>query len=131
MEDTAESIIKISEGRWQIEACFRIMKTEFSARPVYVHREDRIQSHFLVCFIALLIYRLLELKLDHQYTCNQILSTLKEMNFASIEEQGFMPLYRRNKVTDALHDAFGFRTDFQFISKSKMRNIQKNSKGRK
>ena len=131
MEDTAESIIKISEGRWQIEACFRIMKTEFSARPVYVHREDRIQSHFLVCFIALLIYRLLERKLDHQYTCNQILSTLKEMNFASIEEQGFMPLYRRNKVTDALHDAFGFRTDFQFISKSKMRNIQKNSKGRK
>ena len=131
MEDAPEEIIKITEKRWRIEECFRIMKTEFSARPVYVHREDRIKAHFLICFLALTIYRLLEKQLEGKYTCCEILSVLKEMNFASIEEQGYMPLYRRDKITDDLHDACGFRTDYQFITKSKMRAIQKHSKGRK
>ena len=131
MDDDPAEIIKISEKRWQIEECFRIMKTEFSARPVYVQREDRIKAHFLICFLALLIYRLLEKKLDKKYTCREILSTLKEINFASIEGQGFMPLYTRTKLTDDLHEACGFRTDYQLISKNKMRTIQKNSKGKK
>ncbi len=130
LDDSVADILKVSEGRWQIEACFRIMKTEFSARPVYVKRSDRIHAHFLICFLSLLVYRLLERKLGAKYTCEEILSKLKEMNFAEIEEQGFMPLYERNKLTDALHDACGFRTDYQFISKSKMKNIQKKSKGR-
>lgn len=130
LDDSVADILKVSEGRWQIEACFRIMKTEFSARPVYVKRSDRIQAHFLVCFLSLLIYRLLEKKLDSKYTCEEILSKLKEMNFADIEEQGFMPLYQRDKLTDALHEICGFRTDYQFISKSTMKNIQKKSKGR-
>lgn len=135
-DDDPKEIIRISERRWQIEECFRIMKTEFSARPVYVQREDRIKAHFLICFLALLVYRLLEKKLDEKnpgkkYTCSEILSTLKEMNFASVEEQGFMPLYERTELTDALHEICGFRTDYQFISKSKMREIEKNSKGRK
>lgn len=131
MDDDPAEIIKISEKRWQIEECFRIMKTEFSARPVYVQREDRIKAHFLICFLALLIYRLLEKKLDKKYTCREILSTLKEINFASIEGQGFMPLYTRTKLTDDLHEVCGFRTDYQLISKNKMRTIQKNSKGKK
>lgn len=130
MEDDPREIIKISEGRWQIEECFRIMKTDFLARPVYVQREDRITAHFLVCFLALLVYRLLEKKLNGVYTCAEILTTLRSMNFADIEEQGYMPLYRREKITDALHESCGFRTDYQFISKNKMREIQKLSKGR-
>ncbi len=130
LDDPVEEILKVSEGRWQIEACFRIMKTDFSARPVYVQREDRIKAHFLICFLSLLIYRLLERKLDKAYTCDEILRTLKEMNFANIEDQGFIPLYQREKITDALHEACGFRTDYQFIAKSKMKNIQKKSKGR-
>ena len=130
MEDDVREILKVSEGRWQIEACFRIMKTEFSARPIFARREDRIKAHFLVCFLALLVYRLLERKLGKQYTCETILRTLKEMNFADIEEQGFMPLYKRDQVTDALHEVCGFRTDYQFITKSKMRTIRKKSKGR-
>ena len=131
MDDDVEGIIRISEKRWQIEECFRIMKTEFSARPVFVQREDRIKAHFLTCFLALLIYRLLEKKLDEKYTCSQILTTLTEMRFASVEEQGYMPLYVRDRLTDDLHEACGFRTDYQFISKSKMREIEKKSKGRK
>lgn len=131
MDDDPGDIIKVSEKRWQIEECFRIMKTEFSARPVYVRREDRIKAHFLICYLALLIYRLLEKKLEKKYTCREILSTLKEMNFASLEGQGFMPLYTRTKMTDDLHEVCDFRTDYQLITKSKMREIQKRSKGRK
>ena len=125
LDDDVSDLIHVSEGRWQIENCFRILKTEFSARPVYVHNDDRIKAHFLVCFLALLIFRLLEKKLDKKYTCSEILDTLKEMNFADIEEQGYMPLYSRTKLTDALHEVCNFRTDYQFISKRKMKTIQK------
>ena len=130
IDDDVSEILKVSEGRWQIEECFRIMKTDFSARPVYLQRDERVTAHFLICFLALLSYRLLEKKLDNKYTCEEILTTLKKMNFVSIEEQGFMPLYRRTKLTDKLHDISGFNTDYQFITKRKMKEIQKISKGR-
>ena len=129
LDDDVSAILKVSEGRWQIEECFRIMKTDFSARPIYLQDENRIRAHFLICFLALLSYRQLEKKLDYQYTCGTVLDTLKAMNFASIEEQGFIPLYKRGKITDMLHAACGFRTDYQFITKSLMKTIQKKSKG--
>ena len=130
LDDDISDILKVSEGRWQIEECFRILKTDFSARPVYLQDENRIKAHFLICFLALLSYRILEKKLDYKYTCEEILGTLKTINFAEVQEQGFIPLYKRSKLTDALHDACGFRTDYQFITKSQMKTIQKKSKGR-
>lgn len=130
LDDPVGDILKVSEGRWQIEADFRIMKTDFSARPVFVQREDRIKAHFLICFLSLMIFKFLERKLDYKYTCEQILDTLRAIDFADIEEQGFMPLYTRTAITDDLHTACGLRTDFQFISKSKMVQIQKFSKER-
>lgn len=130
LDDDVSDILKVSEGRWQIEECFRIMKTDFSARPVYLRDENRIKAHFLICFLALTIYRFLEKKLDSKYTCEELLDTLKGINFAEIQEQGFIPLYKRKAITDALHEACGFRTDYQFITKSKMKTIQKKSKGR-
>ena len=130
LDDDVSTILKVSEGRWQIEECFRILKTDFSARPVYLQNDNRIKAHFLICFLALLSYRILEKKLNHQYTCESILDTLKGMNFAEIQEQGFIPLYKRLKITDDLHEACGFRTDYQFITKSQMKTIQKKSKGK-
>lgn len=130
LDDGVGEILKVSEGRWQIEECFRIMKTDFSARPVYLQDENRIRAHFLICFLALTIYRFLERKLNFKYTCEEILDTLKSMNFAEIQEQGFIPLYSRSVITDDLHNACGFRTDSQFLTKSKMRTIQKKSKGK-
>ncbi len=130
LDDEVGDILKVSEGRWQIEDCFRTMKTDFSARPVNVRREDRIKAHFLTCFLALLVYRLLKKRLKEQYTCEEILDTLEGMNFADIEEQGYIPLYSRETITDDLHEVCGFRTDYQFISKRKMKAIQKQSKGR-
>ena len=129
-DDSVGDILKVSEGRWQIEACFRIMKTDFSARPVYLWRDDRIQAHFLICFLALLVYRILEKKLEKKYTCEEILRELREYQFADVQGQGFIPLYTKTKLTDSLHEISGFRTDFEFLTKSKMREIQKKSKGK-
>ena len=128
LDDEASDILKVSEGRWQIEECFRIMKTDFSARPVYLRDENRIKAHFLICFLALIIYRFLERKLNYKYTCEELLDTLKAMNFAEIQEQGFIPLYKREAITDDLHEACGFQTDYQFITKSRMKTIQKKSR---
>lgn len=130
LDDPVGEILKVSEGRWQIEDCFRVMKADFSARPVYVQRDDRIKAHFLICFLSLLIFRLLEKQLESKYTSDEILSTLKAMNFVSIAEQGFVPAYSRKALTDDLHKVCGFQTDYQFITKSKMKEIQKQSKRR-
>lgn len=130
LEDDVADILKVSEGRWQIEECFRTMKTDFGARPAYVSREERIKAHFLTCFLALLHFRLLKRSLKNAYTTEQLLRILKSINFVDVEEQGFMPLYERQKITDELHEACGFRTDYQFITKRKMKEIQKKSKNR-
>lgn len=130
LDDDVKDILKVSEGRWEIEECFRIMKTDFEARPIYLQDEIRIKAHFLICFLSLVIYRYLEKSLGSIYTCETILDKLKTMNFADVQEQGFIPLYTRDKLTDALHSACGFETDFRFITKSQMKTIQKKSKGR-
>ena len=130
LDDDVSEILKVSEGRWQIEDCFRTMKTDFEARPVYVSREDRIKAHFLTCFLALLLFRLLKRELKSPCTTQQLLGVLRGMEFADIEEQGFMPVYERNRLTDELHEACGFRTDYQFITKRKMKEIEKKSKRR-
>ena len=130
LDDDVKDILKVSEGRWEIEECFRIMKTDFEARPVFLHDDVRIKAHFLICFLSLIIYRYIEKELGSEYTCERILEKLRSMNFADIQEQGYIPLYTRDKLTDALHKVCGFETDFQFITKSRMRNIQKKSKGR-
>lgn len=124
LEDNPSEIIKINRRRWEIEESFRIMKTEFEARPVYVQRDDRIKAHFLTCYISLLVYRLLEKKLNEEYTCSQILETLRGMNMTLLsKESGYIPSYKRTKLTDKLHEALGFRTDYEFISKQTMRGI--------
>ena len=130
LEDDVADILKVSEGRWQIEDCFRTMKTDFEARPVYLTREDRIKAHFLTCFLSLLHFRLLKRSLKDAYTTEQLLQTLRNIKFADVEEQGFIPVYERQKITDDLHETCGFRTDYQFITKRKMKGIQKKSKQR-
>ena len=128
LDDPVGDILKVSEGRWEIEECFRIMKTDFEARPVFLQNETRIKAHFLICFLSLIVYRYLEKNIGEDYTCEDIISTLRKMNFVDIQEQGYMPTYKRTKLTDRLHDISGFRTDFEFITKSQMKTIQKESK---
>ncbi len=129
LEDDISGILKIKRQRWEIEENFRIMKTDFEARPVYVRWEDRIRAHLLTCYISLLVYRLLEKKFGNNYSCNEILSTLRSMQVTLLsKESGYIPSYRRTVLTDDLHKAFGFHTDYEFISKSAMRSIIKSTK---
>ena len=127
LEDDVKDIIRIAEGRWEIEECFRIMKTDFEATPVYVSRSDRILGHFITCYSALFFLRLLEHKTKHEYSSDTLIKTLRDYKFLKIDE-GYLPSYRRTDVTDLLHEVFGFRTDYQIITPSKMRNIIKNTK---
>jgi len=129
LEGDIREIININKQRWEIEENFRIMKSEFEARPVFVRCEDRIKAHFLTCFISLLVYRLLEKKLGEEFTCSQILETLRNMNVTLLsKDSGYIPSYKRTKITDKLHSSFGFRTDYEFIRKSTMRTIIKETK---
>jgi transposase len=137
IDDDVREILKINRRRWEIEENFRIMKTEFEARPVYVRREDRIRAHFLICYISLLVYRLLEQKLKKSdgtmdYTCRQILDTLTAMKVTLLtKDSGYIPSYKRTDLTDTLHETFDFRTDHEFTTKSGMRSIIKKTKTRK
>lgn len=128
LDADVSEILAINDRRWQIEQCFRLMKTEFEARPVFLQREDRIRSHFLICFLALLVYRILESKLGNQYTAEKTLDELRKMKVCELEGYGYVPAYTRNDFTDMLHETFGFRTDYQIMKKSKMRNIITNTK---
>ena len=128
LEDDAPSIIKINQRRWEIEESFRIMKSEFKARPVYLSRDDRIKAHFTTCFLALTLYRYLEKRLGEKFTTEEIITGLQEMNFYSVFGKGYIPTYTRTDFTDALHEAFGFRTDYQIVSDKNMKKIFKDTK---
>ena len=105
------------------------MKSEFEARPVYLQRDDRIEAHFLTCFIALMIYRILEKKLGDKYTCEEIIRTLREMDMRKVGEHGYIPSYTRTQVTDSLHENAGFRTDYELITPKSMAGIIRRTKG--
>ena len=116
-------IVRVAAGRWEVEECFRIMKTEFEARPVYLSRKDRIEAHFLTCFLALLVYRILERRLGSRFTCAEIVAKLREMRMERVKGEGWRPLYVRDELTDALHVAFGFRTDYEIVPDKQMKKI--------
>ncbi len=129
LEGDVSEIIKINKHRWEIEENFRIMKTEFEARPVYVRRDDRIKAHFMTCYISLLLYRLLEKKIGSGFTTDQIIGTLRSMKLTMLNTaSGYIPSYTRTALTDALHQAFGFRTDYEFMTKASIRSVIKDTK---
>ncbi len=118
-----DDILKITKGRWEIEESFRIMKSDFLARPVNLSREDRIKAHFMTCFIALLIYRILEKKLDYKYTTKEILDTLRNMNVTELKGNGYIPSYERTDITDFIHEKYNFNTDTEVITYKKIKKI--------
>lgn len=133
LDDPAPAIIRLNGGRWIIENGFRIMKTDFDARPVYVRRDDRIKAHFLTCFLALLIYKYLEKKVNRagkHFTTEEIVDTLRSMDFLSIAGEGYVPTYTRTDLTNHLHGSAGFRTDTQIVTRQKMRSIIAQTKKR-
>ena len=113
-------------GRWIIEDCFRITKTDFEARPVFLQRDDRIRAHFLTCFLALILYKYLAKKVNRagkHFSPDEIIGTLQDMNFLSIPGEGYIPTYTRTDLTNHLHGSASFRTDTQIVSKQRMKRI--------
>lgn len=126
MEGSVENILQISKGRWEIEESFRIMKSEFKARPVYLHLEDRIKSHFIICYLALLVYRILEKeKLKDKYTTENIITTLRQMTTNKIEGLGYKQLYQKTDITTDLNKNYDFNLDQKFIGMKNMKKILK------
>lgn len=130
LENDVSDIIAINKQRWQIEAAFRTMKSEFKARPVYLQRDDRIQAHFLTCFISLLLTRILEAKLSNKYSSHELITTLRSMEVHKIKGFGYLSSYTRTELTDDLHELFDFRTDTEFISEKTMKKIFKKTSER-
>lgn len=128
LEDPVSEIISINQKRWQIEECFRMMKHEFKARPVYLQKDNRIRAHFLTCFISLVIFRILQAKLDNQFTCTEMINQLQEMNLFHIPTEGYLPGYERTDFTDQLHSLFPFRTDYCITTESAFKKILKTTK---
>lgn len=128
LEDDASAITKINHNRWKIEECFRLLKSDFRARPVYLGRDDRIKAHFTTCFLALTIYRYLEKRLKEDFTSSDIINQLRDMKFYSVPDEGYVPTYTRTDFTDALHEAFGFRTDYEIVTTKQMKKIFKDTK---
>jgi transposase len=128
LECSVEEVVQINQRRWEIEETFRILKSEMRSRPVFVRKDARIKAHFLTCFLSLLVYRILEKKLDEAFSCPSIIQTLKEMRVLEYAGEGFIPTYIRTDLTDRLHDVFGFRTDTEIIDQKRMKKILKQTK---
>ena len=126
MEASIEDILKISKERWEIEESFRIMKSEFKARPVFLRKDERIKAHFTICYLALLVYRILEKeKLKEKYTTEEIIETLKEMISNKIEGIGYKQLYRKTDITTTLNNNYDFNLDKEFIGLKNMKKFIK------
>ena len=124
MDATIEDILQISKGRWEIEESFRIMKSEFKARPVFLHKDERIKAHFTICFLSLLIYRILEKeKLQEKYSTQEIITTLKSMITNKIEGIGYKQLYKKTDITTALNNNYDFNLDKEFIGLKNMKKF--------
>ena len=121
LDDDAKDIIKINSQRYKIEDCFRVLKTNFDARPVYHRLDSRIIAHFMICYTALLVYKLLEKKLNdknHNYTINDILTTLKNMNVSNRDNLFYEANFTASLVCTALNDTFNLGIDKKYYSNS-------------
>lgn len=130
IEDEAKDIIEINSQRYKIEDCFRVLKTNFDARPVYHRLDNRITAHFMICYTALLIYRLLEKQLKdkgYHYTINEILTTIKNMNIVNIQNKFFQSAYKGGKVLNALCDTYKICLDKKCYLPKYLNKILKNN----
>lgn len=128
LEDDVKDIIKINHKRWEIEQSFRLMKSEFKSRPVYLSRDDRIKAHFTTCFLALTIFRYLEKILDESFSAEKIIDTLRNYNFRDFPGFGYVPLYTPNNIIHLLHNKMAINTNFEILDYKKMKKIFKTTK---
>lgn len=128
LDDKAKDILSISHNRYKIEDCFRVMKTNFEARPVYHRKEERIRAHFMICYTALLIYRLMECRLDDQgmhVTTNQLIETLKNMSVVNVHDLYYMSVYQGSRALSALEKDMPLLLDRKYYQPKDLTKIIK------
>lgn len=115
-DEDISTVIETNKQRWEIEECFRIMKSELKTRPVYVRHEDAIKGHLLLCFLALIVYRIIEQYLDEQYTVTEVMETLQNLDVALVKEPVYHPAFVRSDLTDKLAEIFGYQFAYEAIT---------------
>ena len=125
LNNHVSEILGYNHNRWESEDAFRVLKTDLKARPAFVWTDAHIKGHFITCFIALLLFRMLECELEYKYTSSQIISTLRGMTLNIIPGEGYRPNYTRTDLTHAQHEKAGFRTDTQIVTNQKIKQILK------
>lgn len=128
LSDPVQGLVALNSQRWEIELAFRTMKHELQARPVYLQKETRIKAHFLICFLAYVLLKIIQKKLGPDVKNTELINTLREMNMVDVNGEGYVPAYTRNDLTDALHEEFGFRTDMQIVTQKQMQKILKQTR---
>lgn len=128
LRSSLDEIIEINKGRWEIEESFRIMKTDFKSRPIYLTNESRIKAHFLSCFVSLVILRILEKKLENKYTTNEIIKTLRNQTVLDIQGVGYLPTFTRTELTDHLDDLSKTILNTEIIDRKMMKKNKRNTK---
>lgn len=128
LDDSAKDILAVAQNRYKIEDCFRIMKTNFDARPVFLRKPERIRAHFLICYTALLIYRLMECKLDDNLThvtTSNLIKTLRNMNVVNMDDMYYKSIYSGSQTLDALERCFELQLNRKYYKPSDLNKIVK------
>ena len=128
LDDSAKDILAVAQNRYKIEDCFRIMKTNFDARPVFLRKPERIRAHFLICYTALLIYRLMECKLDDNLThvtTSNLIKTLRNMNVVNMDDMYYKSIYSGSQALDALERCFELQLNRKYYRSSDLNKIVK------
>lgn len=128
LDDSAKNILAVAQNRYKIEDCFRIMKTNFDARPVFLRKPERIRAHFLICYTALLIYRLMECKLDDNLThvtTSNLIKTLRNMNVVNMDDMYYKSIYSGSQALDALERCFELQLNRKYYRPSDLNKIVK------
>ena len=128
LDDSAKDILAVAQNRYKIEDCFRIMKTNFDARPVFLRKPERIRAHFLICYTALLIYRLMECKLDDNLThvtTSNLIKTLRNMNVVNMDDMYYKSIYSGSQALDALERCFEIQLNRKYYRPSDLNKIVK------
>lgn len=128
LEDEVPRIIELNHNRWESEDAFRVIKTDFKGRPVFVWTAEHIRAHFLICFITLVLFRILENELGYKYTSSVIIDKLRSMTMNIVKGEGYRPNFTRDDLTDELHRIAGFRLDTEIVTRQRIRQIISNIK---
>ncbi|MDE5585447.1 MAG: hypothetical protein K2I92_03785 [Muribaculaceae bacterium] len=127
LDDDAVDVLRARSFHYEIEHLFRTTKSFLDSRPVYLQRSDRIRSHFLICFLAMVMLKILQKKVDMpDVSIDRLISTLRGFRLAYIKGAGYIPLFERDELTDRLQEVNGICVDTQIVRQKTLNSLYRN-----